>query len=95
MIVDKNNLVAMNKQSGKVAWETNLSDTDGEIWKGPLLIKEHALIVSNMGNVALVHLKTGKITKTFQIDATSTYPIIADNKVIFLTDEADLVVYEG
>lgn len=95
VVVDKNNLVAMNKHTGKVAWETNLSDTEGEIWKGPLLIREHALIISNIGNVALVHLKTGQITKTFQIDATSTYPIIADNKVIFLTDEADLVVYEG
>jgi len=95
VVVDKNNLVAMNKHTGKVAWETSLSDVEGEIWKGPLLIKENALVVSTTGHVSLVHLKTGKITKTFKIDATSTYPIIADNKVIFLTDDADLLVYEG
>ncbi len=95
VIVDKNNLVAMNKHNGKVAWETSLSNSEEETWKGPLLIREHALVVSNTGKVALVDLKTGQLTKTFKIDATSTYPIIADNKVIFLTDEADLVVYEG
>ena len=95
VIVDKNNLVAMNKHNGKVAWETSLSESEEESWKGPLLIREHALVVSNTGNIALVDLKTGRLTKTFKIDATSTYPIIAGNKVIFLTDEADLVVYEG
>ncbi len=95
VLVDKNNLVAMNKYNGKVAWETALPSSDLEIWKGPVLLKDQAVVVSNKGQLILIHLKTGKITKTIKTQDISTDPIISNNRLILLSDDADLIVYEG
>lgn len=93
LVADKNNLVALDKNTGKIAWETRLVDDQCLVWRGPILGGDNAVLVSADGLVQFVDLKTGTLKNSFRVDAFSTHPIVADGKLIVLTDDADILVY--
>ncbi len=96
LLTRQNVLAALDKTTGQLMWETVLTSKSSKpaVWDGPVLANNHAVLVSDKGDVVFVDGATGQIARTEQTDALSLKPIMADNKMIFLSNDADLIVYQ-
>lgn len=88
-------LIALNKTTGAVFWRTPLtsSGTGAVRWFGPTLTDTQAIITSSAGDMVFVNVLTGKTTWETRLDKMSVAPILADNRLVVLTDKAELRVY--
>jgi len=96
MINNQNMLVAVNKHTGKIYWNTPLishNDEDEASWKGPLLVGKNAIVTSSNGDIVFVDAKTGSEKHRMETDGIVTAPINVDGTVLFLTEDADLLAY--
>ncbi len=92
-------LVAMTKADGTVAWITQLKVFKKEkkrkkriSWAGPIIAGERLLVMSSRGEALEVNPQTGEITNTFKLGGSVfVAPIIANNSVYYITDDAKLV----
>lgn len=95
LIADNNKLLALNKNTGALFFETPLIEKTKDIarWYGPVLMNGYAFVVSEHGTVLRVDLTTGKAEPFIETDETNLTPIIVENKLIFLSNQARLFVY--
>ncbi len=96
MITTQNTLIALNTTNGHTVWETNLTskETNGIAWKGPVLINNQLVIVSNKGDILFIDALNGSLKQHLQNESFSNKPILGTNKVIFYTNDADLIAYQ-
>ncbi len=101
VITDAPELVCFRADTGQVVWVTRLAEwedpenKDGKItWAGPVLASNRLILASSAGIGLAVSPYTGKELGQIQLPGTVTIPpIVADETVIFLTDDGELVAY--
>lgn len=94
-------LVALGRSDGRVHWVRALpefadpeSRKDRIIWTGPILASDRLLVAGSTGLILSVSPYSGRILGTEELsDGVSVAPIVADNSVFILSDDADLVAY--
>lgn len=95
------NLIALEKNSGKIVWNTNvpvtndIEDTSGVFAKGPVLAGNRLLVTSSNGYVFAISPYNGKIIGYISLsDGVSVSPVVARKTVIFTTNDADIAAYK-
>ncbi len=98
---DAFNLMALEKSSGKIVWNTNVpvtnndENTAGVFAKGPVLAGNRLLISASNGYVFAVSPYNGKILGYISLsDGVSVSPVIARGIVVFTTADAEIVAYK-
>ena len=96
MITNRHTLVALDKQDGKLIWETDLESTEPKkiVWNGPVMVNNALITTSNKGDILLIDALTGTIKQKMKDKKLSNQPIIGNNKIILYTNDADLIAYE-
>ncbi len=98
-VTTEGQVVCMSKADGTVIWLTQLRVFQKEkkrkkriSWAGPIMAGERLLMMSSRGEAVEVNPYTGEILRTFKL-AGDIYvaPIIANNTVYYITDDAKLV----
>ncbi len=95
------NLLAIEKSSGKIVWNTNIpvnnneENTTGIYAKGPVLAGNRLLVSSSNGYVFAVSPYNGKIIGYISLsDGVNVAPVIARGIALFTTNDADLIAYK-
>jgi outer membrane protein assembly factor BamB len=94
-------LVAMGRADGRIHWVRALPEfvdpedrTDRIIWTGPILASDRLIVAGSNGALMSVSPYSGRRLGTEDLsDGVSVAPIIADNAVYVLSNDADLVAY--
>ena len=92
----------MGRINGQIYWVTSLpgwrdqKKRKGKItWTGPVLGSNRLIVAGSNGEAFSISPYTGKILgKQKMPDSVTISPIIAQDKLIFLTDDAELVSYK-
>jgi outer membrane protein assembly factor BamB len=101
MVTLQNDLTCIDRLTGKVLWVNKLplfnNPTTKEkkfLWAGPVLANDR-LVVSGSNETALVlSAKDGRLLQTLNLPGEGLLsPIIADQTLVFLTNNAELVAY--
>lgn len=100
-LTSKNDLVALVKETGQLAWTLNLAryedpddKEDAIFWTGPILAGGRLIIA---GNKALVEVdaKTGKILRATDLGKrTPAPPVVAQKTLIVVMDNGNMVAYK-
>ena len=102
VITNSNEIVAMDTKTGNLVWVTQLQAWEDPIkkknrivWVGPVLASNRLIIGSSTGILASLSPYTGEILGQEDIgDAIPVPPVIANNGLYFLTDEAEILAYK-
>jgi outer membrane protein assembly factor BamB len=93
-------VVALSRNDGRVRWVRRLArhvDEDREElvnWTGPILAGDRLITVSSQGVALAISPYTGEINGDIELpDPVSLSPIIANETLYFLTDEAELLAF--
>jgi len=92
-------VAALSKLDGKVHWIQQLENyknakkrKERTVWTGPIMAGNRLLVASSRGDVTLLDPRAGTILKEMSVsDPVFVPPIIANETVYILTDEAKLV----
>lgn len=101
MVTTDNQLVALDREGGRIRWVTRLQrfddpqDQTGPIhWHGPVLAGDRLLLAGTHGQAISVSPYTGQVLGAIELaDSAAVSPVVADNTVYFLTDDATLTAY--
>ena len=101
LISNNTDLIAVGKQNGQIYWVTALPEWKnpkrhkGKItWTGPVLGSDRLIVAGSNGEAMSVSPYSGKIlSKVDMPDGVTISPIIAQDTIIFLSDDAELVTY--
>jgi outer membrane protein assembly factor BamB len=101
LISSNADLIALGRTDGHIYWVTalpewkNLKKRTGKIiWTGPVLGSDRLILAGSNGEAISVSPYSGKILgKEEMPDSVTISPIIAQNTLIFLSDDAKLVSY--
>ncbi len=86
-------LLAVSRDQGQVQWTVKLPSSV-RTWSGPVLAGGVLWLVSSQGVLAGVEPGSGKVIKQVNIgDDVFIPPIVAQNRLLVLTDEAKLVAF--
>lgn len=94
--------LGMSKLDGSVIWITQLREFKNAkkrktrvSWAGPVLAGERLLLFSSLGEGVEINPYTGAITREFKVgDPVFVPPIIANETVYVLTDDAKIIAYK-
>lgn len=100
-ITNENELVCIAREDGKVMWVIGLprfedpEDKENPIvWTGPLLVSDRIIVAGSNEEALAVSPYTGRLLGIVEMpDGVSVPPIVANGSVIFLANDAELVVY--
>lgn len=94
-------LLAIEKATGKVVWNTNIPVTKDEDNRaglfacGPILAGDRLIVTSSNGYVFSVSPYDGQIIGYIVLsDGVEIPPVVADNITIFTTNDAEIVAYK-
>lgn len=95
LITHRNTLVALERKTGKLFWETPLRSHTDEIarWHRPLLIAQKLLLTSSQGDRVWINAQTGAVLKQLKKERPAVPPIAVQNGILVLSDKAQLVFY--
>jgi outer membrane protein assembly factor BamB len=101
MITTHNDLACINRLNGKVVWVTKLPlfkdsrTRDTKIlWAGPVLANDRLIVSGSNNNALVLSTHDGSILQTLSLPGEGHLsPIIVDQTVLFLTNDAELVAY--
>jgi outer membrane protein assembly factor BamB len=101
VLSNANELVCLTRNAGKVRWVRQLPSYENEkkkkdpiIWAGPVLGSDRLIVLSSAGDAISVSPYTGEPLGREQMSAGGYMaPIIADNSLYVLTDDAKLSAY--
>lgn len=94
-------LAALERDTGRVIWVTSLPRWENPdaregaiIWSGPLLVSDRLIVASSGGVAVAVSPYSGNILGSETMpDSVSVPPIVANDTVYFLADDATLAAY--
>ena len=91
-------LIALQKDTGAIAWNKKLPIPDynaGLSALGPVLTNNSLLVALSDGHVFAISPYTGQVLGFINVDeGIELSPIVADEVVIFTTNDADLLAYK-
>ena len=93
-------LVAINKDDGKIVWNTIIPYANGDnklgvFTSGPLLANDALLVASSIGKLFSISPYNGRIMGVADIEeGVETAPIMVDEILLLTTKEADLTAYK-
>jgi outer membrane protein assembly factor BamB len=101
VLVNDNQLVCLTRDAGKVRWvrqlrryEDEKEKSDPILWAGPVLGGNRLIVLSSLGEAVSVSPYTGELVGQQDMSAGGYLgPIVADNALYLLTDDADLSCY--
>lgn len=94
-------LLCMTRQDGRIRWVQTLphyADPEDKkepiIWSGPVLGGDRLIVVGSAGDIVAISPYTGKALGRIELDAKILIaPVIADDTLLVLTDDGDLIAY--
>ena len=100
-ITNDSEVICVEAKSGRIRcvtplqrWKNAEKKKDPIIWAGPVLASDRLIVTSSTGMAVSLSPYTGKPQGLAEMpDGVSLPPIVANKELLFLTDEADLVVY--
>ncbi len=95
-------VACVSRDTGGVYWVRPLprfEDPDDQedliIWTGPILASDRLIMAGSHGSAWALSPYTGRFIGEVELpDGISVPPVVADGRVIFLSDDAELVVYK-
>ena len=101
MLANDNALVCLTRSEGKVRWVRQLAryqdekaKSDPILWAGPVLGGNRLIVLSSLGEAVSVSPYTGELVGRQEMSAGGFLgPVIADNALYLLTDDANLSAY--
>lgn len=100
-VSNTSDLFAMDKTNGKIIWSvniptaTNLEDKVGVFVSGPILTNNRLVVATSNGYAFAVSPYVGKILGFITLDdGVVLPPIVANEMVIFTTNDAELLAYK-
>ena len=101
VITNDAELASVNRNDGRIHWVRALPRYEDEkklenpiIWTGPVLASDRLLVAGSHGIAMAVSPYTGRILGQVKMPAgVSVSPVVADNTVYFLANDAELVAY--
>ncbi|HKS90031.1 MAG TPA: PQQ-binding-like beta-propeller repeat protein [Stellaceae bacterium] len=101
VLANDNELVCLKRDDGDVRWvrplarfEDEKAKSDPIFWAGPVLGGNRLIAVSSLGDAASVSPVTGELIGRQSVsDAAYVGPVIANNTLYLLTDDANLSAY--
>lgn len=94
-------LLAINKQNGKIIWntiipkETGNEEINGVFASGPILANNRLLVTTSNGYIFAISPYTGEILSYVSVDeGIELSPVVADETIIFLTNDAEMIAYK-
>jgi outer membrane protein assembly factor BamB len=95
-----NQAVCLTRGEGKVRWASQLrryedekTKSDPIVWAGPVLGGNRLIVLSSQGEAVFLSPATGELISQQTIGAGYLGPVIADNALYLLSDEANLSGY--
>lgn len=100
-ITNENELICVSRDDGKVMWVTGLplfedpeDKEDPIVWTGPILASDRLIVAGSNEEALAISPYTGRLLGIVELpDGVSVPPIVAKGSVIFLANDAELVVY--
>jgi len=94
-------VIALSRDSGRIRWVRQLAqfgdpeDREDPIqWAGPILAGDRLIVTSSEGEVTSISPYSGEVLGRLMLpDGVSLAPIVANNTLYFLTDDAELLAY--
>jgi outer membrane protein assembly factor BamB len=101
VLSNDNELVCLTRNSGKIRWVRQLPSYQNEkkkkdpiTWAGPVLGSDRLIVLSSAGDAISISPYTGEPLGREEMSAGGyTTPVIADNALYVLTDDAKLSAY--
>lgn len=100
VLANDNDLVCLTRGEGKVRWASQLRRYENEpkksdpiAWAGPVLGGNRLTVLSSLGEAVSVSPSTGELIGQQAMAAGYLGPVIADNALYLLSDEANLSAY--
>ena len=94
-------LIALNKNNGKIIWNTAIPKGDsndeknGVFAKGPLLTDNRLIVTTSNGYIFAVSPYTGEILSYVEADeGIELPPVMANGITIFATNDAEMIAYK-
>lgn len=101
ILTNEKNLAALNKNTGKTVWQTalleeyDIKQKNNTILYGPVMINGNLLITSSTGGIYIYSAEDGRLINKKELGKKlSSAPIVADQTIIFLTEDAQLIAYK-
>ena len=94
-------VICLSRETGSVIWVQRLPRYENQeklkdqiIWTGPLLASDRLIVSGSNGEALAISPYSGKILGFIEMpDSISIPPIIANTNILFLTNNAELIVY--
>jgi len=101
MISANNDLVCFDSKTGQVLWvnplpyDPEMKSPDHKIlWAGPVLADDRLVVAGSHGVALVLSAKDGGILQSFSLPGKGLLsPIIVDQTLLFLTDNAELIAF--
>jgi outer membrane protein assembly factor BamB len=101
VISNNTDLLALSRLNGRIFWVTALpewedpEDREGKItWTGPILASDRLIVAGSTGEALSVSPYSGKVLGKVEMpDSVSISPIVVQDSLLFLSDDAELVAY--
>jgi len=98
---NENELLALTREDGRIRWVTGLpryenpeKRKDPIVWAGPVLAGGALWLAGSTGEMLVIDPSEGTIKQTFDLPGSvSIAPIVANDTLYILTDNADLLAY--
>ncbi len=101
VLTNEFNLLAINKNNGKIIWNTTIPTGDdmeeksGVYGSGPVLAADRLIVATSNGYIFAVSPYNGEIISYISTsDGIAQSPIVAGGITIFTTEDADLLAYK-
>jgi outer membrane protein assembly factor BamB len=101
VLTTENDLVCLSRREGRIRWVRRLrrfkdpEDRRGPIsWFGPVLAGDRLILVSSDAKAVSISPYTGEILGTIKLsDPASVAPVVAEETLYILTDDARIVAW--
>ena len=101
LLTNNSELIALSRREGKIHWVNPLSKwkdledrTDRIMWTGPVLVSDRLIVAGSSGEALSISPYNGQTLGKVELpDGVTIGPIVVQDTIYFLSDNADLVAY--
>jgi outer membrane protein assembly factor BamB len=101
VLSNNTDLIALGRLNGRIYWVTALpewedpEDRSGKItWTGPVLASDRLIVAGSTGEAISLSPYSGKVLGKVEMpDGVTISPIVAQDLLLFLSDDAEIVAY--
>jgi outer membrane protein assembly factor BamB len=101
ILANDNELLCMTRDAGNIRWTRQLrrfedekAKSDPILWAGPVLAGNRLIALSSLGEAVSVSPYTGEVSGSQEMSSGGFFgPVVADNALYLLTDDANLSAY--